>query len=155
MRRALATLVLLALGLGVGGCSGQEFRQDRRLTFRTPTSDALTHLPVTVSWSMKDFTTSGPTGGRYAVFVDRQPIKVGHNVDSVLPSGTKPSATLLANANVYVTATPDLRLTIVPDLSDNHQTRQRHTATVVLLDPDGTRSNESAWSRSFDLDKTD
>ena len=136
------------------GCSGLEFRQDRRLDFTAPASNALTHLPVTLSWSMKDYPTTGTDAGRFAVFIDQHPVKVGHNVDSVLPSGTQATATLLANANVYVTSADQLRLTIVPDLNNDTASRQRHTATVVLINAAGDRTTESYWSRTFDLPRS-
>lgn len=154
-RTIRATAVAVGLAIAVGGCSGLEFRQDRRLDFTGPASNKLTHLPVTLSWSMKDYRTTGSGGGEFAVFIDRHPVKVGHNVASVLPAGTTPTASLLADANVYVTVTDHLRLTIVPDLSNDNASRQRHTATVVLLDAAGNRTTESSWSRSFDLPRSD
>jgi hypothetical protein len=138
----------------LGGCSGLEFRQDRRLEFTAPASNALTHLPVTLSWSMKQYPTTAADAGGFAVFIDRHPVKVGHNIDSVLPEGTRPSATLLANANVYLTVVDHLRLTVVPDLDNDTASRQRHTATIVLVDAAGNRINESAWSRTFDLPRS-
>lgn len=142
-----------AVGLGVGGCSGLEFSQDRRLHFTSPKTDALTHLPVSLSWTMKDFAASA-SGDRFAVFVDRHPVQVGHNVDSVLPKGTRPTRALLAEANVYLTSADRLELRIVPDLDDDKSSRQRHTATVVLIDAAGNRINESSWSRQFDLPRS-
>jgi hypothetical protein len=138
----------------VGGCSGLEFTQDRRLHFTSPQSDALTHLPVTVSWTIKNVRTTGADADTFGVFIDRHPIKVGHNVDSVLPKGTRPTRALLAESNVYVTSTDQLTLKLVPDLDNDTASRQRHTATVVLLDASGTRVNESSWSRQFDLPRS-
>jgi hypothetical protein len=149
-----ATALCVLAGLMVGGCSGLEFTQDRRLHFTSPQSDALTHLPVTLSWTMKDLRTTGADADRFAVFVDQHPIKVGHNVDSVLPKGTRPTRALLAEANVYVTSADHVELKIVPDLDDVRASRQRHTATVVLLDASGDRINESSWSRQFDLPRS-
>ncbi|HVV75411.1 MAG TPA: hypothetical protein VHC43_05190 [Mycobacteriales bacterium] len=142
-----ATVLTAALVIGVSGCSGLEFQQDRRLSFTSPASDQLTKLPVTLAWTMK-----APVGAyRFGVFVDQQPIKVGRNVDSVLPSGTRPTRALFAAADVYVTSASSLTLRNIPDLDNDRSSRQRHWATVVLLDRSGNRVNESAWTRSFDL----
>jgi hypothetical protein len=152
-RRTLrATALAVGLSISVGGCSGLEFSQDRRLSFTAPAADKLTHLPVTLSWSMKNYRAG--SGDDFAVFIDQQPVKVGHNVDSVLPAGTITTRALLAAANVYVTPANQLTLRIVPDLSNDTASRQRHTATVVLLDGKGDRMNESAWSRQFDLPRS-
>lgn len=150
-RTLRAAAIAAGLGVSVCGCSGLEFSQDRRLTFDSPASDKLTHLPVTLSWSMQDFRTTGSNPGQFAIFIDQQPVKVGHNVDSVLPDGTRATPTLLANSNVYVTSADRLRLTVVPALGNDTASRQRHTATIVLINAAGNRINESAWSRSFDL----
>jgi hypothetical protein len=145
--------VLAAIVTAVPACSGLEFVQDRRLSFTSPASQKLTKLPVTLAWTMKDFSTSGPTGGEYAVFIDKAPMKIGKTLRSLLPGGTTPTAALLANINVYATHTTSVVLTLVPDIGSDHGTRQQHMATVVLLDAQGKRVNESAWSRSFDLKK--
>jgi hypothetical protein len=146
-----AAALCVVAGLVVGGCSGLEFEQDRRLHFTSPESDALTHLPVTVSWTTKDIQATGTDADRFAVFIDRHPIKVGRNVDSLLPKGTRPTRALLAESNVYVTSADHLTLKLVPDLDNDTASRQRHTATVVLVDQSGARVNESSWSREFDL----
>lgn len=150
-RAAGAAGLTVALTSGVAACSGLEFQQDRRLTFTSPASDELTKLPVTVSWTMK----APAKRYEFAVFIDQQPIKVGHDVDSVLPEGTRPTRELLANANVYVTHANSVRIHLIPDLDSDHSERQRHWATVVLLDQDGKRVNESAWTRSFDLPRSE
>jgi hypothetical protein len=141
-----ATAVAVVAVVGVGGCSGLEFKQDHRLSFIAPASDQLTHLPVTISWAMR---TSGDY--HFGVFVDQQAIKVGHNIDSVLPDGTKPTRSLLAEDNVYKTDQDHVTLRIVPDVQYDKASRQRHAVTIVLLDAAGNRINESAWTREFDL----
>jgi hypothetical protein len=141
-----ATAVAVVAVVGVGGCSGLEFKQDHRLSFIAPASDQLTRLPVTISWAMR---TSGDY--HFGVFVDQQAIKVGHNIDSVLPDGTKPTRSLLAEDNVYKTDQDHVTLRIVPDVQYDKASRQRHAVTIVLLDAAGNRINESAWTREFDL----
>jgi hypothetical protein len=149
-RRTLsATAILAATGICVGGCSGLEFEQDHRLSFITPASDQLTHLPVTISWTMKT-----PGSYHFGVFIDKQAVKVGHNIDSVLPDGTRPTRALLAEDNVYETDQDHVTLRIVPDLQYDRASRQRHDATIVLLDANGNRINESAWVREFDLPRS-
>jgi hypothetical protein len=144
-----AVALCAVVSLGIGGCSGLEFSQDRRLTFTAPASAQLTHLPVTISWTMK-----GTGRYHFGVFIDQQAVKVGHNIDAVLPKDTRPTKALLAEANVYETDADHLTIRIIPDLDHVRDSRQRHAATVVLLDADGNRVNESAWVREFDLPKS-
>jgi hypothetical protein len=152
-RLARNSALLAAIVVALPACSGLEFVQDRRLSFTSPGSEKLTKLPVTLSWTMKDFNSTAPTGGQYAVFIDKSPMKVGKTLKSLLPSGVAPTTALLANINVYATHTTSVVLTLVPDIGSDHGTRQRHLATVVLLDAQGKRVTESAWSRAFDLKK--
>jgi hypothetical protein len=133
---------------GVGGCSGLEFKQDHRLHFTAPSTDELTKLPVTISWTMP------PGNYEFGVFIDQQAVKVGQNIDSVLPKGTKPTRALLAENNVYETDQHQITIRIIPDLNYDRASRQRHEATIVLLDAGGNRLNESAWVREFDLPKS-
>jgi hypothetical protein len=149
-RPVRAAALAVTAAIGIGGCSGLEFEQDHRLSFAAPASDQLTHLPVTISWTM-----AAPGDYHFGVFVDRQAIKVGRNIDSVLPDGTRPTRSLLADANVYETDQDDVTLRIVPDLDNDRASRQRHAVTIVLLDAAGNRINESAWTRSFDLPRSD
>lgn len=144
-----ATALVAVAAVGVGGCSGLEFVQDHRLSFTAPASDQLTRLPVTISWSMKT-----PGDYHFGVFVDQQAVKVGQNIDSVLPKDTKPTTALLAEANVYETDQDHITLRFIPDLQYDRASRQRHDVTIVLLDASGNRINESAWVREFDLPRS-
>jgi hypothetical protein len=147
VRRIAALVVVVFLA---SACSGLEFVQDRRLSFTAPASNHLTKLPVTLRWTMKNAGASG----EYVVFIDKTPLKVGQTLRSLMPSGVAPTAALLANINVYATQTNAVTVTLVPDIGSDHgSTRQRHTATIVLVDAQGKRTSESSWSRSFDLKK--
>ena len=151
MKKIVAALALGGAVAALTGCGGLEFVQDQRLTFSAPANDKLTTLPVTVSWSMKDFATDGAGGGEYAVFIDGAPVKVGKNIRSVLAKGVPFSEQELEQQRVYVTRNPKVVLTLVRNIPNVTQVRQHHTATVVLLDGSGTRRTESAWTRTFDL----
>ncbi|HVU74448.1 MAG TPA: hypothetical protein VHE83_15890 [Mycobacteriales bacterium] len=152
MRRTAVAVALAAIACGLTGCSGLQFVEDQRLSFTSPADSKLTQLPVTLSWTMKDFATTGSGAGSFAVFIDRAPIKVGHNIRSVLAKNVAFSEQQLEQQNVYVTKDTKVVLTLVPRIRYDKAVRQRHTATVILLDDDGTRRTESAWIRSFDLD---
>ena len=155
-RRSTGTVALAAaLVVGVGGCSGLEFTQDRRLSFTAPKAYALTHLPVTLSWKMPAYVDGRPPNQLFAVFIDRQPVKVGHSINSVLPDGTSATPALLRQAGVYVTSADHVTLRLVPDLDGDNSSRQRHYANVVLIDAEGKRVNESSWTRAFDLPRSD
>lgn len=154
LRRLVTPAVLVLLALGCTACSGLEFSQDRRLSFVSPGTDSVNHLPVKLVWTMKNYSTSGPGAGEYAVFIDKSPMKVGKSIASLLPANVTPTAAVLANINVYVTRNPSVVLMTVPGVSHDSGSRQRHTATVVLLDASGKRRNESSWSRDFDVKVT-
>ncbi|HVU61282.1 MAG TPA: hypothetical protein VG899_07860 [Mycobacteriales bacterium] len=144
-----ATALAVTAAAAISGCSGLEFVQDHRLSFTAPAEDQLTRLPVTLSWTMKP-----PGDYRFGIFIDQQAVKVGHNIDSVLPKGTRATPALLAATNVYETDQDHITIRIIPDLDYDRASRQRHQATVVLLAPNGDRLNESAWVREFDLPKS-
>lgn len=147
--RKLAALAVLVPF--VAGCSGLELVQDRRVSFVSPRADSVNHLPVTITWTAKDISTASPDGVEYAVFIDKSPLKVGKSLSSLLPAHVVPTAALLANINVYLTRDPSVVIDSVPSVSHDHGSRQRHTATIVLLDAAGKRQTESAWSRDFDV----
>ncbi|MCU1602809.1 MAG: hypothetical protein JWO22_3518 [Frankiales bacterium] len=151
-RSRTALLAATATAVSITGCSGLEFRQDRRLSFTSPKADALTTVPVKLSWSMKDYAT-GPDSAQYAVFVDTAPIKVGQTVRSLVPPNTAAGSVepLLNAKNIYRTPATSIILKSIPDIAYDTDKRQRHTVTIVLLDASGKRESESAWTRSFDL----
>jgi hypothetical protein len=146
-----AAVVLLAT---LPGCGVQDlnFVQDDRVTITAPKDRASVRLPVTLRWTSTDF------DGTYAVFVDRAPVPPGRDLrwlarDDELCDSTPgcPNDAWLRDRAVF--ATPDTSLTIdeLPDLNGDSDRREFHEATVVLLDRDGRRVGEAAFTVEFEV----
>src|SRR3954466_15628317 len=117
----LAACCLLALTACVP--QGLAFRVDDRLTFTSPKDRAEVTLPLTVSWSVRDFSVVGPGGtpsgrssGYFAVFVHQAPQPPGKPLSGIArkdrpcrPSQGCPSDEYLANRNIF--STTDTHLT--------------------------------------------
>jgi hypothetical protein len=127
---------LLVIGaLFAAGCSqGQAFRVDQRVSIVTPRDRAAVHLPVVVRWR-----ASRVDGRAFGVFVDRAPVRPGKRV----------VAAATATDAVYVTATHSVTIRQVE--RPHVRGRERHRATIVLLDPYGRRVGESAWDVVFEV----
>jgi hypothetical protein len=152
--KAFATLAAALLATTLAGCGNLSFRVDKRLHWQAPPARALVKLPVVVSWSMPAFAP----GGRFAIFVDRAPIKpgqtlraVGSNDASCKHDPTCPNADYLAQRQIYTTSSPSITLTEVSPLRTSRDRVQLHQLSVVLLDATGHRIGESAWTREFRL----
>jgi hypothetical protein len=159
VRAVAAVLVLVA----TAGCSASQlqFRNDDRLSFQAPQARHRVTAPLTVSWSMRDFTPSGLDGssdahrGAFAVFVDRAPMPVGKDLRWLFrkDSGCKhdarcPSLQQLADRGVLVTTQTSVRIDVLPQVGQGVGDEQ-HYVNVVLLDGTGHRIGESAWYLPF------
>jgi hypothetical protein len=152
----LACIVLLAVVPACADVSALSFRTDKRLHWREPDDRELIELPVRISWRMTDYEADG---GRFAVFVDRAPIRpnqtlraVAGDDDSCKRDPACPDAEYLAQRRVYTTETTEVTLDQIAPLVGREKT-QLHQLTVVLLDASGRRLGESAWTRRFRLER--
>ena len=160
--RRLALLVVTlvtASGCGLTHLSDLNFRVDNRLHFDSPKDRSLVRAPVTLSWTMRDFTVAAPgsaapshDAGYFVVFVDRAPIKPGEMLtavgkgDPTCANDPKcPDATYLHDHRVYPTTQNQLRLDQVTDIAGDREKVQLHTFMVILVDTAGRRIGESAW----------
>lgn len=151
--RRLPWITLLLAVVASGGCvrDGLAFRLDDRLSITAPVDRAEVTLPVTLRWEMEGHV------GQFAVFLDRAPMPPGEDL-AWLARGDEgcrsvpgcPDATYLERLNAYVTDDTEL---VINQLSsrDEPGRRERHTATIVLLDETGRRTGESAFRVVFDL----
>lgn len=160
LRVGLATCALAALtGCGL---SNLAFVADHRLHFVQPVSRSLVTAPVTLRWSIRDFTVVGPhqgppssRAGYFAIFVDRAPIRPGQTVAAIAHGDRSctrtpgcPDAQYLADRQVYVTNQTSFTLDQVAPFRSRQKT-QTHEATIILLDSSGRRIGESVWYRDF------
>lgn len=170
-RRSVSGLALLALCAALAGCvpQGLAFRVDERLTFSSPEDRSTVRLPVTLDWEIRDFEVVPPgTGdardgaGYFAVFVDASPMPPGKPLRWIARKDTScraadgcPDEEYLRARGVYTTTETELVLDQLPLTtgSDDRDRRERHRATIVLLDADGRRIGESAFEIAFDIDR--
>ena len=132
---ALAAVVVLT------GCGPYLFRQSDRVTVTSPVVYSTTRNPVTVTWTAQDFTA--PADGRFAVFVDRDPISPGDNIDEY---------TTQQRAGIYVVDTTSLKLGVLGQVTGvDPAEANHHDVTVVLLDTSGNRIGEYAGFTEFTL----
>ncbi|MDP9181696.1 MAG: hypothetical protein M3P04_02820 [Actinomycetota bacterium] len=160
--RARATAALLVL-VALTGCGVDrlQFKNDDRLTFDSPKARHRVTAPLTVTWSMTDFTPTGLDGSRdkthgvYAVFVDRAPMPVGKDLKWLFRSdnGCKhdsqcPTLQQLADRGVHVTTETSVVLDVLPQVGQGKGDEQ-HYVNIALLDGTGHRIGESAWYLPF------
>lgn len=168
-RRLAAFLsVTLAVLIGLTGCSGNyQFVQDKRLHFLSPKNHSKVERPVTVQWSITDFTPiATPDGqrikteGLFAVFVDRSAIRPGQSLNKIIKKDAacldKGSSCLdrlaLADHDVYLTEKTVLTIDQLPRIASSGSI-ENHTVTVILVDGAGYRIGESAWDLNFKVKK--
>jgi hypothetical protein len=157
--RAIAAALSAASTILLSGCvpQGLAFRVDDRLTITSPKDRAEVTLPLTVSWQVRDFTidrAASPDAkdtGYFAVFVDRAPQPpnkplswVARKDRTCRASDGCPDEEYLAARGIYTTTDTHITFDQLPRPSNEHQ-KERHSITVVLLDPAGDRIGESAF----------
>lgn len=157
----IAGLALCLLSTSACATEHLQFRNDHRLSFEMPGERARVQAPVTIRWSMKDFSAVGLDGstnkdrGVYAVFVDQAPMPAGQNLRWVAKGDPAcqrdagcPDPAYLADRGVRVTTETALTLDVLPRATVGVGDEQ-HYVNVVLLDGTGARIGESAWYLPF------
>ena len=158
VRRGMALACALVVAVTATACgpdlSQLSFRVDKRLHFVAPKDRALVKAPVTLSWTMRDFS------GTFAVFIDRDPIKPGQTLKAVGKSDSAcrldprcPDANYLALREIYTTSKTTLTIPRVAELTDTGDDTQLHDVIIVLLDTTGHRIGESFWHTTFKMKK--
>lgn len=168
VRRHLARgVAVAAVCAALVGCvpQGLAFRVDDRLTFRAPEDRSTVRLPVTLDWDIRDFRITEPGSGEpregagyFGVFVDASPMPPGRDLGWIArddsdcrPDDGCPDEEYLSARGVYTTTDTELFLEQLPRGDEGR--RERHRATIVLLDSSGTRIGESAFEIAFDVDR--
>ena len=155
-RRRLASSALVAVAaLSSGACAteGLSFVRDDRVEIEAPDENATVRLPVEVQWTAKDF------DGRFAVFVDRAPMRPNKTLLSIVPENdtcrqddTCLTEQWLTEHFVYVTEGTSVTIDRVP--ARRHQRdRERYELTIALLDGEGKRMGESAFTTEFFVER--
>lgn len=155
---------LLLLGAGAIACSllsgcavnGLSFVQDTRVEIVTPRERSQVALPLKLRWTVEDF------DGTFAVLVDHRPPRPGESLLGMFKNSeqckgpgagdTCTTPEFLADNGVYRTDETEITIERVRKLTGDDTKREFHEATVVLLDGDGDRIGESAWSVRFEIE---
>lgn len=161
-RTAAAWLSPVLLALTLAGCSteGLAFQVDDRIEFVAPKERQRVRLPVELRWESK--LPAPAAGGPYfVVFVDREPMRPGHTISTVLDDACRrdprcPDISYLEERGIYLRDTPAVTLDTIPDRSTGTRTgaKESHEAVLVLVDRDGRRTDETAWSRHFTVERS-
>jgi hypothetical protein len=135
--------------------SGLAFRADDRVDIVAPGDRDDVRVPVTIRW--RSTIPARRDGGPYwAVFVDREPIRPGQSLRAVADEACNrtpgcPDAAYLRDRSVYLTDRTSVRIDVLPEggSDERESARDRHEATIVVVDASGHRVGESAWSVEF------
>ncbi|HVF76452.1 MAG TPA: hypothetical protein VM938_15555 [Acidimicrobiales bacterium] len=157
--RPIAFVAVLATATGCG-VSNLDFQVDRRLSFQAPAEDAEVELPLTIRWDVDDFTITEPgaeagkKSGYFAVFVDAAPQPPGKPLSWLARDDRAcettpgcPDDKWFNSHDVYRVSGTSLTLERLPFVRAKGDTEE-HTITIVLVDPQGHRIGESAFTRT-------
>jgi hypothetical protein len=135
LRRAL----VLTLALSLTACGQYLFRQSDRLQIVSPRVYSTVREPLTVSWTVKDF--SAPRDGSFALFIDRDPMPPGESLDYFARDDRD---------GIQVLDATSVRLPVLAQqVGVDPAERNHHDVTVVLLDRTGHRIGEYAGFTEF------
>jgi hypothetical protein len=170
MGRWATARVVAVLAIALAACStnGLAFRQDERLRIVAPAEDATVPLPVTIEWTIRDFLVTDLDGvsrrdaGFFGVFVDRDVPRPGTAVPGLVERATcqpapaclgdhplpDPRVRVTTSTSVVLSTLEDTRPRGRPSAADHHE------VTIVLLDGQGRRIGESAFTVAFKIDRT-
>lgn len=165
--RMTASLVVMAAALSSCAIQGLAFEQDDRIAFISPDYRQKVTLPFTIEWSIEDFELTGPTGiatkdaGYVEIVFDRQPQPPGEGVEyfarddiSCRQSEGCPDARYLAQRGIFTTTDTSFTVRPLPPAPGVDLERGEadiHNVILILLDGEGRRIGESAWSNYFEV----
>jgi hypothetical protein len=154
-------LGVLSLTLSSCAFHGLNFRQDHRVGIVSPSSLGTVTAPLTVRWTVKDFSFGPNTieGGNnyFAVLLDHQPMPPGGSLRDLADTGCKetpgcPDVTWLEQHNMYLSSSTSVTIDTIPrDLPESTPagTKESHEIVIVLMNGKNHRIGESAWYVDF------
>jgi hypothetical protein len=153
-----------AVGLGLllllPACAvrGLAFRIDDRVEIVAPDDRAEVSLPLTIEWTADELDGAGG-GPFFAVFVDRSPIRPDQSLraladDSCNRTPGCPDLAYLRDRGVYLTDERSVTLDVVPQRPSSSRAGEsdRHQATIVVVDAEGRRIGEAAYTVEFTVE---
>lgn len=160
-------MILVLASMSACGVRGLNFAEDKRLTITAPGDRAKVALPVTVTWSVRDFEVTGSDGSRrrdagyFGIYVDRAPQPPELTQKWLVRDDARcrstpgcPDETFLAQRDIHASTQMSFVIDRLPQPSGRAQRRREfHDVTIVLLDGRGERIGESAFVRQFEVDR--
>ena len=148
----------LLLVLALSGCSvsGLAFREDDRVDIVEPGDRDEATLPLTIRWTSEVEVDDG--GPYYAVFVDREPIRPGQSLRALADDACNqtdgcPDLAYLKDRFVFVTDELEVTIDALPQRGGQRTSADdRHEATLVLIDAEGRRRGEAAYTVEFTVE---
>jgi hypothetical protein len=156
-RPLLGAIALLVI---VPSCRTSDFafRVDKRVEIVQPKNNRTVTLPVTVRWTVHDFT------GTFAIFVDSSPIPprqtmryVARDDRSCRAADGCPDETYLSDRQIFTTMQTSLTLPALRDTRppSRRSAKDRHEVNIILMDARGHRIGESVVRVAFFVDRGD
>jgi hypothetical protein len=151
--------VVVALLASSCSTSGLSFKKDERVEIKTPSDREKVTLPVTVSWTVRDFDV--PEDGSFGIYVDRAPQPPSQTQawlvrDDIRCKRTPgcPDEAYLAQLEAHTSTQTSFTIDRLPLPAETAQRRREfHDVTIVLLNPEGERIGESAFTVQFEVDR--
>lgn len=147
---AVSTAAAVSALAGCGGASGALTVDDSIEILEPAPLDVVT-TPFDIRWE-----GDPPPGGSFAVFVDRGPIRPGQSLADAFEDACDgeagcPDATFLEVRGVHLTDDTAVTIPLLAPRAgvDGASSLDVHRATVVIVDADGVRRGERAWSTEF------
>ena len=155
MMRRLACALALFMLLPACAVSGLGFSNDHRVKIVTPVNRSKVSLPVTISWRAPGIKHAANGTPFFAVFLDRAPIRPHQTLRAVADDACNKTPgcldlAYLRDRYVFVTKKTSVTLDVVPKPSGQRTgAKESHEATIVLVDADGRRMGEAAYTVVF------
>jgi hypothetical protein len=148
MRRGAVGLLIAAL-LASCGVHGLSLVQDLRVKIVAPRDRSKVTLPVTVQWVDNGYQV-GAGQGSFGVLVDQPTPPPGQTLAWRFRNDCKGcvDAAFMAQRRVFSTTRTAFRVDQI-GVSPSSQDGSFHQVTIVLLDAQGRRVGEGAWSFEF------
>jgi hypothetical protein len=166
IQRVGVTAALLSLTVA-SACQveGLAFEKDQRVEIISPAYRELLSLPVTVDWNVTDeqLADSMGTTTQFGVLVDIAPQPPGESLDYFARNDpvceenpSCPDRRYLAQRGIHTTTDTEITfetMPIAPEVDLERGDPDFHDVTLILLNEDGERLGESAWTIIFEIER--
>lgn len=162
-----ALLLFAVAALPACTLQGLAFQQDDRIQFLEPQYREKARFPVTIRWSVEGFEVTGPDAssrddaGYFGVLFDVDPQPSGEGLHyfarddiSCRKSEGCPDRGYLADRGVYTIDDTFFTIDVLPPAPGVELDRGEpdiHDVTIILLNGQGRRIGESAWTQTFEV----